>query len=370
MAMLSMAEYACGVTGENPHLPTPVNPIDPLAAVGGSSSGSGVAVASGLCYGSLGSDTAGSIRIPAATCGVLGLKPTTGLLPSEGTSPLAESLDTVGVMTRSALDAAQIFSALLTPTQRARLFPEPYPNSGVEANAQHLITRLAASKSLRIATCFAHPQPSFTPDEETLALLWQLALHYAGPKQPKEINLTSLSELIRCAEIMLHVEAAALHQGKLREKTHHLSDACRAVTLSGSVIPGVWYHHALKSRKAHMRAFVNAHFRDHDILLTPVLPHGVPDWSLVSTKSAEFKPRALIGLFSWTSFVNYLGLPAIVFPIGSDARGRPVCVQAIARPRAEALLLAFAHRVERDRYGCDGFIPQPSVLRPAHHLDK
>src|SRR5690606_18391427 len=72
-AALSMAEFASGVTGENPNLPLPVNPVDPVAAVGGSSSGSAVAVAAGLCYGSLGTDTAGSIRIPAATCGVLGL---------------------------------------------------------------------------------------------------------------------------------------------------------------------------------------------------------------------------------------------------------------------------------------------------------
>ncbi|HYG43627.1 MAG TPA: amidase, partial [Bordetella sp.] len=97
LAALAMAEHACGATGENPRYPLPINPLDAAAAVGGSSSGSAVAVASGLCYGSLGTDTAGSVRIPAASCGVLGLKPTRDLLPRDGVAPLAPSLDTVGI---------------------------------------------------------------------------------------------------------------------------------------------------------------------------------------------------------------------------------------------------------------------------------
>src|SRR5690606_17274620 len=122
LAAVGMAEFACGATGESPHLPQPVNPVHPLAAVGGSSSGSGVAVAAGLCYASLGTDTAGSVRIPAATCGIVGFKPGRGVLPNTGTHPLAPSLDTVGVLARSARDAAQVFAAMLSPDQRQRLF--------------------------------------------------------------------------------------------------------------------------------------------------------------------------------------------------------------------------------------------------------
>ncbi|MEK0096874.1 amidase family protein, partial [Bordetella pertussis] len=85
-----------GAGGENPRYPLPRNPLDADAAVGGSSSGSAVAVAAGLCYGSLGTDTAGSVSIPAATCGVVGLMPTRGLLPGDGVAPLAGELDTVG----------------------------------------------------------------------------------------------------------------------------------------------------------------------------------------------------------------------------------------------------------------------------------
>jgi aspartyl-tRNA(Asn)/glutamyl-tRNA(Gln) amidotransferase subunit A len=90
----------------------------------------------------------------------------------------------------------------------------------------------------------------------------------------------------------------------------------------------------------------------------------VPDWDHVLTRSPGFQPRSLLGLFSWTAFINYLGLPAIAFPIGQDDQGRPVCVQAIARPHAEALLLAFAYEAERERFGMNGFIERPPALRP------
>src|SRR5690606_17792408 len=149
LAAVGMAEFACGATGENPHLPRPVNPVDPLAAVGGSSSGSGVAVAAGLCYASLGTDTAGSVRIPAATCGIVGFKPGRDVLPNTGTHPLAPSLDTVGVLARSARDAAQVFAAMLPPDQRQRLFPA---GDAAHASDDAVIT-LPPARALRLAAC-------------------------------------------------------------------------------------------------------------------------------------------------------------------------------------------------------------------------
>src|SRR5690606_35766522 len=157
---LAMAEFACGATGENPHLPLPVNPVDALAAVGGSSSGSGVAVASGLCYASLGTDTAGSVRIPAATCGVLGFKPGRGVLPDTGTHPLAPSLDTVGILARSAADAAEVFAAMLLPDQRQKLFrwSDTAGASGAGGIALH------EPDDCRIAACFTHPRNGAAKD--------------------------------------------------------------------------------------------------------------------------------------------------------------------------------------------------------------
>lgn len=366
LAALAMAEFASGVTGENPNLPLPVNPVDALAAVGGSSSGSGVAVAAGLCYGSLGTDTAGSVRIPAATCGVLGLKPTRSLLPTLGCHPLASSLDTIGVIARSALDAAHIFAATLTSTQRKRLLPNLIPLAGsLSAHDWDQSQKsLPSPARWRIATCFSHPQSAFSLGAHHAPILHEFADAYADKAAVKAVEFGSMPELIRCTNVLLHVESAAVHAAALRGEAPELSDITRSVALAGAAIPAVWYHDALTRRRMHTDEFINTYLRDHDIFITPMLPQGVPDWADVLTESDSFQSRALLGLFSWTSFVNYLGLPAIVFPIGQDHRGRPVCVQAIARPYAEASLLAFAYETERERFGENGFIPCPPAMQP------
>jgi aspartyl-tRNA(Asn)/glutamyl-tRNA(Gln) amidotransferase subunit A len=96
----------------------------------------------------------------------------------------------------------------------------------------------------------------------------------------------------------------------------------------------------------------------------PALPRGIPDWSVVHTRSPQFDPRELLALYRWMPFVNYLGFPAIVFPVGSDRRNRPVCIQAIARPYHESTLLSLAYQIERARHGTAGF---PAATRLDHH---
>lgn len=358
LAALAMAEFACGATGENPHLPLPVNPVDPLAAVGGSSSGSGVAVAAGLCYASLGTDTAGSVRIPAATCGVLGFKPGWGVLPETGTHPLAPSLDTVGILARSTQDAADVYAAMLLPDQLHGLVQSG--NAAATLAAGSIV--LHDPGACRIATCFTHPRHGAAPDTAATAVLQDFASQAAGGKPVRQLSLADMPELVRCADTILYAEAAAIHAAALRGEAPPLSAITRGVVVPGSALPAPWYVQAMQARGTHTRRFLETCLQDHDILLTPVLEQGVPDWDEVCTQSKTFAPRALLAMFSWTSFVNYLGLPAISFPLGSDARGRPISVQAIARPGAEALLLAFAHQAERARYGDSGFVPRPPAL--------
>lgn len=358
LAALAMAEFACGATGENPHLPLPLNPVDPLAAVGGSSSGSGVAVAAGLCYASLGTDTAGSVRIPAATCGVLGFKPGRGVLPDTGTHPLAPSLDTVGILARSAQDAATVFAAMLPPGRWQGLAQVNIAPAGSGDGS----TALQEPGPCRIAACFTHPRNGAAPDAGLAATLEDFASEAAQGGTVGKLRLADMPELVRCADTILYAEAAAVHAAALRGERPPLSPITRGVVVPGSTLPAPWYVQAMQTRGAHTRNFLDACLRDHDILLTPVLEQGVPDWDEVCTRSDRFAPRALLAMFSWTSFVNYLGLPAISFPVGTDSRGRPISVQAIARPGAEALLLAFAYRAERARYGDSGFVPRPPAL--------
>jgi aspartyl-tRNA(Asn)/glutamyl-tRNA(Gln) amidotransferase subunit A len=334
MAALAMAEYACGATGHNPRLKPCINPLHPQAAVGGSSSGSAVAVSSEMAYASLGTDTAGSVRIPAATCGLLGLKTTHGLLPTEGVHPLAASLDGVGLLTRSAADAQQILLAL---------HPTLHPAPGSFSVQPRLKAWL--------------PEAQLHPDVE--CALSQLASEW----QIKE-RLTQLPEhavLTGLAEIVLHHEAAATHEKNLLACS--LSSAVEAVALPGLAIPRAWYQAAIAARSQHAQAFFAAHLKDHDVLLLPALPRPVPDGDSVDADSPNFKVRELLALHQFMGFVNYLGFPSVVIPIAHDERGLPVTVQLIGRPHDELTLLSLAHTIELQRFGSSGFTRHFSHLK-------
>lgn len=339
LAALGMAELACGATGSNPWRARPVNPIDAAAVVGGSSSGSAVAVAGGICYASLGTDTAGSVRIPAATCGLVGLKPTYDVLSRIGVYPLAPSLDTVGIVARCAADVAQVFAA-------AAAQPEPQWRAALES-PQGMEQWLRTPRQWRVAHHF--PSSQLSGDVARVLGRFVDELQAYGPVKP--IALDGMDAMTRRAHLLLHVEAADTHLALLRDPANDLAPSTKAVLVPGAAIPALWYRDAVGRRAATVAAFVKACFADADLLLVPALPHGVPDWDTVTPGAPGFSLQQLLALHSWMPFANYLGLPALVFPVGRDARGRPVCVQVIARPHAEAQLLAFADRYERDSAG-------------------
>lgn len=328
LAMLGMAAYACGATAENETASPMLNPIDAGAAVGGSSSGSGVAVAAGLCYAALGTDTAGSVRMPAATCGVVGLKTTYGLLPNQGVAPLAPSLDTVGVLARCSSDLMAVLSHALDP---------------VQAQAFHAAHDSALRDGLRIAVAWTHASTTGQLSNDVAQALDALA---CSLNAPAERRIDPFGELPRLADILLHAEAAHVHTSALQGNAP-LPQLVRNLALTGSAIPLTWYEAARRAQSIEREAFLRTALAEIDILLTPALPQGVPDVQAVTTSSPEFQARQLLAMFSWMPFVNYLGLPAIVLPIARDIRGRPICVQAIARPGQEGQLLAWAQQIEQ-----------------------
>lgn len=314
LAALTMAEYACGATGNNSRFARCVNPLHAEAAVGGSSSGSAVAVAAQMVYASLGTDTAGSVRIPAATCGLLGLKTTHGLIALDGVFPLAPSLDSVGLLTRSAADAAQVLEACADPN---RLRP-PRPTSPK-------VTAWIPATDLHDSVTAALEAFAMACSVETRTVQW-----------PDHARLTQL------AEIVLHVESARTHRAALLDAS--CSPAVDGVALAGLVIPQEWHRAALADRARRTQEFVQQHLVSHDIFMLPALADPIPDWSEVTAGSASFRPGRLLGLYRYMGFVNYLGLPSLVMPIAKDARGLPISVQLVARPFHERLLLDFAQR--------------------------
>jgi Asp-tRNA(Asn)/Glu-tRNA(Gln) amidotransferase A subunit family amidase len=324
LATLGMAEYACGSTGHNPRMPPITNPLGLQLAVGGSSSGSAVAVASELVYGALGTDTAGSVRIPAATCALLGLKTTHGLIPTQGVQPLAPSLDSVGLLTRSADDARAMLAALTAPGDLRAAVAAPRLKAWLPADRLHASVAAALKD-------FAARWPAC----ELVDLL---------PEQPM---LSSLSEIV------LHHEAAATHRAALCDGT--LSAGVEAVALPGLAIAPHWYQAALRDRAQRARDFFTAHLQHHDLLMLPALPQTLPTLASVTPGAPGFDVQQLLALHSFMGFVNYLGFPAMVIPLASDADGLPISAQFIARPFEELTLLAFAHKVELAHFGSDGF---------------
>jgi Asp-tRNA(Asn)/Glu-tRNA(Gln) amidotransferase A subunit family amidase len=332
---LCLAQLAGGSTAENPALPRPINPLDARATVGGSSSGSAVAVAGDLCYASLGTDTAGSVRIPAATCGLIGLKTTSGAVSTAGVMPLAPSLDTVGVIARNALDTALVFLCMSAARQAA--LPDPL----------ELQQRLATA-SPRLAVTIDDTQI----DSAVGAALSDFADRVATCTEARVAMLphnAPFPEWSRRAQLMLHAEAARIHLPRLRMRADDPLPAPLAGVLTpGVALPEPWYHAALDERPRALDDAISLLFGHADMLLTPALPCPIPDWDIVYTGMPRFAARTLFALHRHTAWVNYLGLPAVVFPIGRDAAGRPLSAQLVGRPYAELALVALVHQCERD----------------------
>ena len=294
-------------------------------------------------------DTAGSVRIPAATCGILGLKPTRGLLPTQGIAPLALQPDTAGILAATRADAALILENLVAPAQARRLFPQ-----GAQAWAD-----APDATAWRVATCWEHPNPAVTFVSEV-----GQAPRARWTQSCRRARRASRSRWTACrpgpglADTLLHAEAASIHSAALREDAPALTPLTRTVALAGAALPAVWYLTRCASA-APMPGGSSPGAARGGPAADAGPPRGVPDWRQVLTGTDTFEPRQLLDMFSWMAFVNYLGLPAIVFPIGLDSRKRPISIQAIARPGHEARLLAFARHVERARPRAASFLPSP-----------
>ena len=314
-ASLVMAPHACGATAQNAHFARCVNPLDASAAVGGSSSGSAVAVAAGMSYAALGTDTAGSVRIPAATCGLIGLKTTHGAISTQGCTPLAPSLDSVGILSRYAQDAREIWSALCPQL--------PRPD-------QPTITRC----KLWV------PEDGVAPEVAQAIRAWAAQLD--AQITPADLAV-EFDRLNRHAQRVLLWETASTHHASLCDGTAEPS--VQAIGLMGLGLPQAWYQASMRSRAALLQDFVARHFSDAEFLILPSLADHVPDWQTVEVGHAAFDRASLFAMHRYMGFVNYLGLPSLNLPIARDSGGRPVCVQVLARPFAEHRLLDLAEQV-------------------------
>jgi aspartyl-tRNA(Asn)/glutamyl-tRNA(Gln) amidotransferase subunit A len=330
LGSLQMAEFAYGPTGHNAHYGAVHNPWGLDHITGGSSSGSGAAVAARLTFAALGSDTGGSIRMPAHFCGVTGLKTTVGLISRAGAMPLSQSLDTVGPLARSAEDCA-LLTGLMAGADPADPTCVDRPVPDYVAAAREPL------KGLTIGVPGAFYVDDLDADtarilDETVATLKREGAKVVPVELPDQRQLTAACQLV------LACEAAAFHKRWLIERPQDYGPQVLMRLQNGLAISGVTYLEALRWRGPALAAYLAA-TAGADIVLTPVAPVAAPTIAESDVGNSPDAEAVIQRLTRFTRPVNYLGLPALAIPAGFTQNGLPVGMQLIGRPFAEATLL-------------------------------
>jgi aspartyl-tRNA(Asn)/glutamyl-tRNA(Gln) amidotransferase subunit A len=340
---LNMAEFAQNPTGHNRAFGDCHNPWNPPYITGGSSSGSGASVAAHFNYMALGSDTGGSIRLPAAACGVTGIKPTQTRVSRYGVMPLSFSADNVGPLTRTARDCARVMTLIAGRDPRD-------PTSSHEPVPDYEAALDGDIRGLRIglpSTWFLEDvdPPVLEAMERAVAVL----VERGATMQP--IALPLMDAVTAYGSIVSRVEAATIHAQWMRERA------------GGYGIPATYYVEALSRRGPILKAFAKEVFAKVDVLISPTIRTCLP--TLAETDIDHGPPGTevtFMAVSSNTRPYNYLGLPAVSVNCGFDANGCPIGLQIAARPFAEARVLQVADAYQRDT---DFHMRRPPILDAA-----
>jgi len=338
LGSLQMAEFAYGPTGHNSHYGAVHNPFKLAHVTGGSSSGSGSAVAARLTFAALGSDTGGSIRNPANFCGVTGLKTTCGLVSRAGAMPLSQSFDTVGPLARTAEDCALLLGLL------AGADPDD-PTTSSAAVPDYMAATRASLAGLRIGVPTAFYVDDLDAEvarilDETIAVLRREGADIVKVELPDQRQLSAACQLV------LAVEAAAFHKRWLIERPQDYGPQVLMRLQNGLAIPGVSYLEALRWRGAALAAH-NAATCGVDAVIAPVAPVPAPTLAESDVGNAPDAEAVIQRLTRFTRPINYLGLPALAIPCGFTAAGVPVGMQLIGRSFDEATLLTIGAAFQR-----------------------
>ena len=339
LGKLNMSELASGPFGDNPHHGDVQNPWRPGHVSGGSSSGSGAAVAAGLALGALGTDTGGSIRLPAACCGIVGLKPTYGRVSRAGVMALSWSLDHVGPMTRTVADAALMLSVIAGPDPRdATSSRRPVPDDVTAVDGRVAGLRVGVADNYYFDGIAPQMQAAVRAAIRRLA---DLGTHV------ETLTLPDPEQMVSVTNVIARAEAAAVHSRVLRERPHELGAAVRARLGVGLGISASDYLQALRLRSRLTRTFVAEVFARVDALVLPVIPEPAPTHEACEAGGVEAK-IARMGRFSrLTRPINGLGLPALSVPCGLSSEGLPLAFQIVGRPFDEATILRLGRVYER-----------------------
>lgn len=318
LGALSMDEFAFGFTTENTHYGPARNPHDPTRTPGGSSGGSAAAVAGGLVPITLGTDTNGSIRVPASLCGVFGLKPTYGAIGRRGMQLFSDSLDHVGAFARSVADLRTIFAALADSPLTGPGLP-PTPRVGV-------LGGWFADNADSVASAAVSEVASALDSKGTVELDLAEAAHAA-------------------ASVITYAEAGELHLDRIRSERHRFDPVVRHRLVAAALLPADWYVRAQRVRAVWIRQLV-AQFEHYDLLVAPATPFVAPviGTETVVVNGRELPARPAVGWL--TQPLTPTGVPIGVAPVWPEGGDLPIGVQILAPHHHEAWVLDALQRLE------------------------
>jgi aspartyl-tRNA(Asn)/glutamyl-tRNA(Gln) amidotransferase subunit A len=321
----NMHEFAYGVTNINPHFGDCRNPWDIKRVSGGSSGGSAVAVAQGMACAAVGTDTAGSARIPASLCGVVGYKPTNGLISKRGTVPLAWSFDTIGFLTRSVADAV-----LLT-------------GLSVEGDAPLREARPARLSDFRLGV----PKNILTDLDDEVRQRYDEALALAESRGAALVRFSfpHYSEALACRGLITQAEAASYHRRYFFQRYDDYGPDLRKRLAQGLAIPAAVYIDALRARRTLAEGYRSI-FAKLDLIALPTTRIAAP--TIKASKSEETAQRIRRDLLAFTEPFNVYGAPAISIPCGLTRDRLPVGLQLAGDLNSDASLLSVGLALERE----------------------
>jgi amidase len=334
LGKLTLTEGA--YTNNNPAFPYPVNPWSPMHWAGTSSSGSGVATALGLCFGSLGSDTGGSIRFPSACNNVTGIKPTWGRVSRYGIHTLSHSLDHIGPMARSAADAAAILAAIAGADAHD-------PTCRQEAVPDYLAALTRGVRGLRIGIDARFIGAGTHPEIVTAVEAARVALESLGARA-RPVIFPSAEAAVRGWIDICGAETAGVHAATYPSRAAEYEAGMAGLIEHGRRVSGAAVAEAWLNR-LEFSGRLAAVFEDVDLMLIPTMPVLVPLITDLAAFGAD--DQVLLDLIRYTAPFDLSGHPTIVLPCGASSAGTPLSLQLVGRPMAEDTLVAAGHAYQQ-----------------------
>lgn len=333
MGTLHMAEFALSPTGFNEWHGLGRSPVNEDYISGGSSSGSGMAVGAGHVVAAIGSDTGGSVRLPAACCSVVGLKPTQGLVSVEGVMPLSPSLDCIGPLARNVSDCANVFLALAASD-----------NLNISSN------------KFSIENCdgadFVVAIPVF-PQNAPLSKRMRSELRLVEDKLKDlgctliEVPFPDLEKFGMLSTVLLSVEATSYHHDRIQINPELFGRQVLRRLVRGLGLSGLDYYDALRLRGPLLREFLDVNLQGAQALLLPTLPDTPPLVSRTINREQAVLEKEFSALSWWTRGINYLGLPSLSMPVSLTETEFPLSIQLVGAPYGERDILCIAYLLER-----------------------